>query len=172
MPTLKKLSRDKLNDKALKLGIADAKQLQNRAAVIKAIEEAKTDRPEARVISVFANGLRVLVEMHADRAREEFGGLSLAKAGRSDVVDATEKQLADIRERDPKVGDSALAAAALRMAYELDHPYNSATAKANCVNELHKAMDRLLELAPTGEGKKGKVDELKARRRAKRKSAA
>ncbi len=174
MPTLKKLTRDALNEKALRLGVADAVEMPNRAAVIEAIEEAKReDRPEARVLSVFGNGLRVLVEMHVDRARDEFGGVPLAEAGRTEVVDATEQELAVIRKESPAVANSALAAAALRMAFEIDHPFNSATARANCVNELHKVMDKLHEQADK-EGKApagSKVDELRARR-AKRRAAS
>lgn len=172
MPSLKKLTRDKLNDKALRLGITGAVHLPNRAAVIEAIEEAKAeDRPEARVVSVFGNGLFVLVEMHVDRAREEFGDRALASAGRTDVIDATEKQLAELREKSAAVADSALAAGAMRMAYELDDPHTSATAKANCLSELHKAMDRLLELAKAGEGKKGKLHEIKEARSTRRDAA-
>jgi hypothetical protein len=172
MPSLKKLTRDQLNDKAKRLGIADAVGMSNRAAVIEAIEAAKTvARPDARVVSVFANGQRVMIEMHVDRATAEFG--DLAGAGGSEVVDAIKGELAEIRKRNAEVADSALAAAAVRMAFELDHPYNSATAKANCMSELHKAMDRLLELAPREEQAKGRLDELKARRKkAARRAAA
>jgi hypothetical protein len=174
VPALKKLTRDALNDKALKLGITDAVEMPNRAAVIEAIEEAKAAPPGARVLSVFGNGLRVLVEMHVDRAREEFGAAQLVDAGRTDVVDATEQELAALRKVSAEVADSALAAAALRMAFEIDHPYNSATAKANCVSELHKVMDKLRELAAEdGEAKAkagSKVDELRERR-AKRRAA-
>ena len=174
MPTLKKLTRDALNDKALKLGIADAVTMPNRAAVISAIEEAKELPPGARVLSVFGNGMRVLVEMHVDRAEEEFGVGQLASAGRTHVVDATEKELAVLRRESAKVADSALGAAALRMALEIDHPYNSATAKANCVSELHKIMDKLHELAlEDGDGaEKSDLDELRARRQRKRRAAS
>ncbi len=178
MPSLKKLPRDTLNDKAAKLGIAEADQLSTRADVIRAIEAAKSAQDAGLwgrgvyVASVFAKGKRVLVDMSADLARQHFGEVPLHEAASTSVVDATEKQLAGIRERNADVADSALAAAALRMAYELDHPYNSATAKSYCIKELRQSMDRLLELAPAGEGEKGALDELKARRRAQRKSAA
>lgn len=176
MPTIKKLTRDQLNDKAVRLGIAGAGEMKNRAAVIEAIEEAKRDdRPEARVVSVFGNDMWVLVEMNVDRALEEFGETELSAAGRSEVVDATGQELAVLRKEGLKVADSALAAAALQMAFEIDHPYNSATAKSNCVSELHKIMDRLYELAgeegQAGGAKGGKVDELRARR-AKRRAAS
>lgn len=171
MPSLKKLTRDALNDKALRLGI-DAVGMPNRAAVIEAIEAVRAEPVGTSVLSVFGNDQRVLVEMSLERAVEEFGGTPLAKAGRCEVVDATEQELAELRKATPQVANSALAAAALRMAFEVDHPYNSATAKSNCVSELHKIMDRLYELAEEqGSGKGGKVDELRARR-AKRRAAS
>jgi hypothetical protein len=165
LPSITKLTRDQLNEKALKLGIADAVQMPNRKAVIEAIKARKSRPQGSRLVSVFANGRRALVEMHVDRAREEFGDQPLAEAGGSIVVEATQRQLAEIRERKPDVADSALAAAALQMAYELDHPFNSATSKSMCAKALHQAMDRLLELAPPGKATKGKLDELKERRR-------
>lgn len=175
MPSLKKLTRDALNDKALKLGIADAVEMQSRADVIEAIEAVKAMPAGTWVLSVFGNGQRVLVEMHVERAMKEFGTADLARVGRTDVVDATEQELAAIRRESPKVADSALGAAALRMAFEIDHPYNSATAKANCVNELHKVMDKLRELAAEdseAKAKEGsKVVELRERR-AKRRAAS
>lgn len=173
MPALKKLTREALNDKALKLGISDAVAMPNRAAVIEAIEAVKAAPSGSWVLSVFGNGQRVLVEMHVDRAVEEFGDTQLAKAGRCEVVDATVQELNVIRTTSAEVADSALAAAALRMAFEIDHPYNSATAKANCVSELHKVMDKLHELADEAgkAGSGGKADELRARR-AKRRAAS
>jgi hypothetical protein len=171
MPGLNKLTRDALNDKALKLGIADAVEMPNRAAVIEAIKAVKAVPVGTSVLSVFSNGQRVLVEMGVERALEEFGDAPLAKAGRCEVVDATERELVALRKETPKVADSALAAAALRMAFEIDHPYNSATAKSNCVSELHKVMDRLYELAgeeAKASGTGGKVDELRARRTRRR----
>jgi hypothetical protein len=169
LPALKKLPRDELNAKALKLGIADAVQLPNRAAVIEAIEAKKAElnrRPDAQVVSVFHNGLYVLVEMHVDRLEEIFGELPIADAAGTETIDATRAELEDIRRRNPKVADSALAAAAMRMAYELDHPHNSATAKSYCVKELRQTMDRLLELAPPGEKGGSRLDELRKKREA------
>ena len=176
MPALKKLPRDQLNDKARKLGVEDATKMRNRAAVIEAIEAKKAeleDRLDARVVSVFRNGLYALVEMHVDRVEEVFGDLPIADAGGTEVVDATRAELAEIRKRDPQVADSALAAAALSMAFELDHPYNSATAKSYCVKELRQTMERLSELAPLGEEGGSRLDELRRKREeATRRSAA
>lgn len=170
MPSLKKLPRDQLNDKAKKLGIAGAVQMKNRGAVIEAIEAAKAEeqeRPTARVLSVFANGRFALVEMHVDRIAEVFGDMPLADAGGSEAIDATRRQLDEIRRRKPDVANSALAAGALRMAYELDHPFNSATAKSYCAKELRQTMDRLEELAPPSEKSGGRLDELRRKKEEK-----
>jgi len=43
---------------------------------------------------------------------------------------------------------SALAAAALELARQLDNPRTSATAKSMCAGRLQEALDRLLELNP------------------------
>lgn len=173
MPTLKKLTRDQLNDKALKLGVPDAVEMKNRAAVIEAIEARKAeldDRPDVRVVGVFRNGLYALVELHVDRVLELFGDLAVQLGG-TETIDATRAELEEIRRRDPEVGDSALAAAALRMAYELDHPGNSATAKSYCVKELRQTMDRLRELSPPAPKKVGKLHDIKEERSARRKVA-
>jgi len=59
------------------------------------------------------------------------------------------------------------------MAFELDHPYNSATAKSYCVKELRQTMERLSELAPLGEEGGSRLDELRRKREeATRRSAA
>jgi len=174
LPALKKLPRDQLNDKARKLGIEDAVKMRDRAAVIEAIEAKKAeleDRPDARVVSVFRNGLYVLVEMHVDRAEEVFGDLPIADAGGTEVVDATRAELEEIRERDPRVANSALAAAALSMAFELDHPYNSATAKSYCVKELRQTMDTLREQAPPQVKGGSRLEQLRKEREEKEAAA-
>jgi hypothetical protein len=174
LPSLKKLARDQLNDKALKLGIADAVEMDNRAAVIQAIEAKKAeleDRPDARVVSVFRNGLYVLVEMHVDRAVDVFGDLPIADAAGTEVIDATRAEIDEMRQRNPQVANSALAAAALSMAYELDHPFNSATAKSYCVKELRQTMDWLREQAPPKAKGGSRLEELRKEREAKEAAA-
>lgn len=174
MPSIKKLTRDQLNDKALKLGIVGAVEMPNRAAVIEAIEAKKAElaeQPDARVVSVFRNGLYVLVEMHVDRVADVFGDLPLDSSSGTETIDATRAELEEIRSRDPQVADSALGAAALRMAYELDHPFNSATAKSYCVKELRQTMDRLRELSPPAPKQAGTLHEIRQTRASRRKVA-
>lgn len=177
MPTLKSLTRDKLNDKAEKLGVEDALQLPNRAAVIKAIE-AKQEEFEGTSPDLFNRGARVLNVYHGRTVIELSTALAsylfrkpLGQSARADAVSAVEADLELIRLRDPRVADSAIAAGALRMAHEIEDPYNSATAKSMCMKALQQAMDRLLELSPPGQEEKGRLYELKTGR-AKRRSAA
>lgn len=69
------------------------------------------------------------------------------------VVDAVDRDVDEIRKAAPALADSALAAAALALAYEIADPYNSATAKAACTKALMEAMATLRELAPPAETK-------------------
>lgn len=117
----------------------------------------------ARVVSVYGpfNSL-VMFEMSADRAAELFPDGFVASA-RSNVIDATERDIERIRKASPELADSALAAATLALAYAMEHPYTSATAKANCHARIQEAMDRLRELAPP-EQKKDDLDDIAAAR--------
>jgi hypothetical protein len=114
---------------------------------------------------------RTVIEVSTELAGFLFRG-PLAESGDASVASAVEEDLEMIRKRDAKVADSALAAAALRMGRELDDPFNSASAKAQCARALHAHMDRLLELSPPGQEKEGKLHELKSQRKARRLSAA
>lgn len=130
----------------------------------------------AAVVSVFGPfNSRVMIEMSADTATELFPKAALAAAGRSALIDAVERDLAALRERAPEVADSALAATAVRLAYELEDPYNSATSKSMCARVLLDTMERLRELAPP-ERKKDTIDrigdDLAARRERHARSAA
>lgn len=117
----------------------------------------------ARVISVFGPfASRALVEMSADLACELFDG-PLSGMGRTKLVEAVERDLAVLGELDPKLPESALAASALALAYEIEHPYNSATSKSMCAKQLRETLDRLRELAPDVAGK-DEVDDLSKRR--------
>ena len=75
------------------------------------------------------------------------------------------------RDLDGLAGDwatSGLAASALSLAAAMDDPDTTPTAKANCANRLQGALNRLLELAaPSGQAE-SVVDELVARREARR----
>lgn len=73
------------------------------------------------------------------------------------------EELARLRERDPELASSAVAAGALAMAMELDDPGNSATSKSMCMKALMDAMDHLRALSPVVEEADG-LDEIAARR--------
>src|SRR5262249_31137032 len=75
------------------------------------------------------------------------------------VFSAVNADIEKIRERDPDVADSGLAAMALALAAEIDYPKNSATSKAMCAARLHDALDRLRELSPEHE-RGDRVDDL------------
>ena len=180
MPSLKKQTRAELNERAKRLGIEDVEDLDTRADVIEAIEAVAPDEDVpplfaeggALILSVFGPfGSQVLVQMPATTAHALFGDRPRADFARAETVDGVLRDLAEIAKRDSDVAESALAATAVRMALELEHPFNSATSKAQCAKELRRTMDRLLELAPPGEDGEGALDELK-RRLAKRRAAA
>jgi hypothetical protein len=68
----------------------------------------------------------------------------------------------------PELAESSLAATALALAFELDHPGNSATSKSMCARALNETMAKIRELAPPADEQDG-VDELvDARREAAR----
>jgi hypothetical protein len=120
----------------------------------------------AHVVSVFGPfASRVLIELPAKQAAELFKE-PLGAANPTSVVEALERDLAKIRERDEQVANSALAASAIALAREIEHPFNSATSKSMCAGKLYDAWNRLLELAPPQE-EADQVDEYAARARAK-----
>jgi hypothetical protein len=120
-----------------------------------------------RVLSVFGPfASRALVELPVALAEELFDGPPAAN-GRTSVVDAIERDLAEMPER---VRGSALAATAVQLAYELQDPYNSATSKSMCAKSLMEALAALRALAPP-KRKADDVDEI-ADRRAQRRAAA
>ena len=85
-------------------------------------------------------------------------------AKRDDSVSgAVSRDLARVRRRDAEVAGSALAAAALVLAGELDDPGNSATSKSMCARALKETMDRLWELLPPVE-EADRLDDLTSRR--------
>lgn len=79
------------------------------------------------------------------------------------VVEAVREELGALDRSKAGAAGSAMAAAALVLAAELDDPTNSATSKSMCSKELRELMGRLHELAPSEPAKDG-VDELRARR--------
>lgn len=124
-------------------------------------------RPRARIVSVFGPfASRALVDMSVEVAQEFFETISLAEHQPTSVIDAVERDLAAIAKRDEALAESGLAASAVAMAYEIAHPYNSATSKSMCARALVDALERLRELAPDEEQKDG-VDDLSTRRAAR-----
>lgn len=121
----------------------------------------------ARVVSVFGPfGSRTLIEMPTDAAQSMFPD-PLGESARTSVIEAAERDVEAVRERDSALADSALAAAAVALAREIEHPYNSATSKSMCAREMRDTLDRLRELAPPRRERDGIdaiADELAARR--------
>lgn len=87
------------------------------------------------------------------------------------VSEAIERDIEELRTRDPKLADSALAASARVLAQELDKDRNSATSKSMCARALQDTLEQLRELAPPTEVK-DKLDDLESRRAARRGRAA
>jgi len=79
------------------------------------------------------------------------------------VAESLERELASMGE----VGKSALAAAALVLARQLDDPKVSATAKAMCARTLADALATLRERAAEETQEVSVVDQLLARRAAR-----
>jgi hypothetical protein len=63
------------------------------------------------------------------------------------VVDAVERDLAELEQRQPGISKTAEAAAAVALARELDRP-NSATSKSMCVRALNETMALLRASVP------------------------
>lgn len=87
------------------------------------------------------------------------------------VVEAVERDLAELRERDPRLADSTLAALALALALEIDDPDNSATSKSMNAHQLRDTTVKLRELAPPPKAR-DELDELRDRHAADRRAAA
>lgn len=131
---------------------------------------AQSVRDRCRVLSVFGPfNAQTLVMMPTELAHEVWPD-GIASAARPDVVEAVERELEEIRRRRGAEYDSALAATALAMAFELQDPFNSATSKSMCAKALSEAMRELHALAPPQKETDG-VDDL-ATRRAERRAAA
>lgn len=113
---------------------------------------------------------RALVDLPTRVAEQLFEG-PLAQHGLRRVIGAAERTVERIGETDPDLADGVLAATAMALAYQIEHPGNSATSKSMCARELRETMDRLRELAPPLTKKDG-IDELKAKREKRRKVPA
>lgn len=101
-----------------------------------------------------------LVLMPLDAATDLVGDSSDRPAY---VLEGVIHDLAAIREMDEDLAAGALAGTAIALAFELENPYCSATAKSNCANSLASVLEQLRELVPVkteGDG----LDELTAER--------
>lgn len=127
-------------------------------------QEETPEKPERGVFlrSVFGPfKSRVLVEMSTDKAREMFGDDLQGSGGQ--VLNAVERDLEKVRAGDEVLADSALAATALQLAFEMDHPYNSATSKSMCAKVLRDLLTEIRAMAPPAK-KSDTIDALAARR--------
>ena len=79
------------------------------------------------------------------------------------VVEAVSRDLEAIRGRDEALAESGLAASALALAWSIDDPDTSATARSMCARELRDTLDRLRALAPPAQKADG-LDELRGKR--------
>lgn len=163
------MNRAELNAEASKRGVKSPSKLKTKAAVEAAIAAAVTppttlaDGTKAFVVSVFKN--RTLIEVPTETAAELFGQ-ALGEYGRTHTIEAVERDIAEIARRDPELAASGMAAAALRMAYELENPWNSATSKAQCAKSMRELIEALLERAPEAPNEDG-VDAIGAEREAR-----
>lgn len=122
-----------------------------------------------RLVSVFGPfGSRALVEMQADEAAAM---VRMDEAPDSaHTIDAALRELEWIRARDERLADSAQAAVVVAMAYELENPYNSATAKANCARAMTEALEKLHAQVPSEE-EDDELDSIRRERAARRAAA-
>lgn len=153
-----------------------------KAKAVKKTPKPRTVPARNRKPPVIANGItlvsvfgpfnsRVLVEMSAERAHGLLDGQPLnSSLAPTRVIDATLAEIADLAKREKGLAESALAASAIALAYEIENPFNSATSKSMCSRELRETMKQLHELAP--EQKTDRVDDLTARRDARRRRAS
>lgn len=81
------------------------------------------------------------------------------------VVERVQADLDELRDRDPKLADSGLAATALALAAGIDDP-NSLTSKSMAARELRELLLLLKNLAPAA-ADKDDLDDLRTRRTAR-----
>lgn len=135
------------------------------------VETPVSGEGRAYVLAVFgAFQSRALVEMPIEMATELFGPIQSAM--RPDSIAAVERDIAAIRELDPALADSSLAATALQMAYEMANPFNSATSKSMCARALLETMEQIRSLVPDGDEEGDELDELMERRNQREASQA
>lgn len=117
----------------------------------------------ARIVSVAKVGpfTEVAFVVMPIEAAKQF--IETDKAPASIAVTNVLADIDQIRQSDPALADSGLAATAFAMALELENPYNSATSKSMCARALMDALNRLRELCPPEE-KRDDLDDLASRR--------
>lgn len=117
------------------------------------------------IVSVFKIGVgefaveRALVEMPAEMA------FQIATPDQENplvavVIQGVHRDLARIAAVAPDLADSALSGTAIRMALELENPYNSATSKAQLAKSLLETMEHLRSLTPDGEEEGDALDAI------------
>lgn len=125
------------------------------------------------IVSVFKVGKfveRALVEMPAELA------FQIAKPDRGNpliavVAEGVYRDLAAAAAVAPALAQSALAGTAIRLAMEMENPYNSATSKSMCARALIETMEQIRALMPDGEEEGDELDELEKRRQAREAAA-
>lgn len=85
------------------------------------------------------------------------------------VEASVRRDIEALAKREPKIASSGRAALALELAREMDAK-NSATSKSMCARALEETLERLESMVPP-EAKVDAVDQLAAKRAARRKTA-
>lgn len=154
---------------ARKSAAKPATRRRKTAAPASAIRPQPQAKNGMLLISVFGPfGSSALVEMSTERAVALFEEPALGSGlAPTRVIDATAAEIETLVKRSPELADSAMAASAIALAYQIENPFNSATSKSMCARELRETMSKLRELAPPEEEGDG-IDELSARRATRR----
>lgn len=155
---------------AVKKKTTTARKTTTAAKTIAAPKLSLESHP-CRLVSVFGPfGSKALVEMPMTWVENIFKKIGMPP-GPARAIIAVEQDIEELRARAPELAESGLAATALALAYELDHPGNSATSKSMCARALNETMEKLRALAPPAE-EPDAVDELTRRREERRQQAA
>jgi hypothetical protein len=121
------------------------------------------------VLRVHSSG-RVVISAPIDLAEYLFKEPLAASASISSI-EAAERDIAKIQDRDPAIGESVIAATVVRMAQEVDNPFNSATSKAQCAKELRQGFESLLDQSPAPPEEEGDLERIRRARAARREAA-
>lgn len=113
----------------------------------KSNEPTGTDRADLIGVVTRGGSVYALVVMSGESAADALG-LDVDAAAPARVLSAVERDIAKLPD---DLAESALAASAVAMALEIEHPYNSATSKSMCQARLVEALKELRALAPPAE---------------------